>query len=50
MASKLGKVVTYQELLLLKLLDPQSRGFVRSRDIYLLTPLALDIWLPNMGR
>ena len=34
MATNPGKVVTYyQKLLLIKLLDPQSHGFLRSHDM-----------------
>ena len=45
MATRLGKVVIYhEELPLIKLLDPQSRDFVRSRYIrntlYLHLPIA----------
>ena len=45
-AIKFGKVVTYhEELPFIKLLDPQSRGFVRSHDI--LNTLYLHLHLTN---
>ena len=53
LAPKLGKMMTcHEELALIKLIGPLISWFCEvTRHIkYFISPLALDQWLPNMGR